>query len=226
MQDCLYAFSIWKQGFQFIAHHWPSLDQWDKILKLVAVIVGGAWAWMNYLRGRTFKSRLELSVTGKLRKVEGSLHVTTTVVAKNVGLSKVILEQMGSGITYALYSEDSNSADGVSLKELELTSSIFTEHDWIEPGEPISTEVFAILPVDDSATALRIGVAQLGRSNFWQFFSHRVPAHAQSAEEAARKNTQWSANAVLSIEDEHETKAKEPILKRIADFLRGERNDQ
>lgn len=220
MRDCLSLPSIWNNGIQFLRQYWPSLDEWDKLLKLAAVLVGGSWVLMNYLRGRTFKSRLEFSVTGGLRKVGDKLHVTTTVVAKNVGLSKVILEQMGSGVTYGFYHEDSSSPEGISLRELGITSRIFTEHEWIEPGEPISTEVFVILPVNDSANALKVDITQLGRS---QFFSRKAPTPAKTPEEAARKNTQWSASMVLPIVDEPEPEVKVPILKQIIDLFRGEK---
>ena len=43
----------------------PSLTAIDTVVKIAAVIVGGAWTYLNYVRGRTYSRRLELAVSGE-----------------------------------------------------------------------------------------------------------------------------------------------------------------
>jgi hypothetical protein len=146
---------------------WPTLDQWEKLAKIAAVVLGGAWVLMHYWRGRTFKSRLELAVSADVQKLDGRLQVTGKVVAKNIGLSKIALENLGSGIQYSLYKQDSTSADGVTATELDFATDVFKDHEWIEPGETVSDEFFSVIVADDSVIALKLRVNQLGRPQTW-----------------------------------------------------------
>ena len=77
-----------------------TLDVIDKVVKIIAVILGGIWTYLNYVRGRTFKRRLEPKILGKISR---GVRVDTWMVsgiaqAKNVGLSKVDIEASGTAI--------------------------------------------------------------------------------------------------------------------------------
>jgi hypothetical protein len=47
----------------------------DKFVKGVALVAGGLWATMNYQRGRTYKQRLEPTVSGEIFSKNGSDYV-------------------------------------------------------------------------------------------------------------------------------------------------------
>jgi hypothetical protein len=68
-----------------------TLDAIDKSVKVVAVILGGIWTYLNYIRGRTFKRRLEPRISGEVCMVSSTSTpmISGSVQAKNVGLSKV-----------------------------------------------------------------------------------------------------------------------------------------
>jgi hypothetical protein len=38
------------------------------VAEIIAVFVGGAWAYFNYFRGRTYKPRIELSLQAEFLK--------------------------------------------------------------------------------------------------------------------------------------------------------------
>lgn len=200
----------------FLCRHWLTLDQWEKLSKIAAVFVGGAWVWMNYWRGRTFKSRLELEVSASIKRLEDKLQIAGKVVAKNIGLSKIELEKYGSGIVYSLYTEDGTSSKGVVATELDVVTEVFKDHQWIEPGETVSDEFFSILSADNSCIAVELRVNQLGRSQFWGRIRSKADA---TAEEIARRNTQWSANAVLPVDAFVVEAPKQSFLMRLIDGL-------
>lgn len=88
-----------------------ALDRLDKIIKVVAVVLGGIWTYLNYVRGRTFKRRLELSVTEKLLQSGSNILVTGVAQVKNVGLSKVSISRTPSAIMIDDLYIDSSAPD-------------------------------------------------------------------------------------------------------------------
>ena len=76
------------------------LDIVDKVTKVVALLIGGAWAYLNYVRGRTFKKRLELKISAKEVRSNAGLLLSGAAQIKNVGLSKFPIEQKGTAILF------------------------------------------------------------------------------------------------------------------------------
>src|ERR1700675_1127674 len=75
-----------------------ALDVVDKVIKILAVVIGGAWAYLNYVRGRTYKKRLETNVSGEWFENKGLSFLSGSAHLKNVGLSKFPIEQKGTAI--------------------------------------------------------------------------------------------------------------------------------
>jgi hypothetical protein len=44
----------------------------DTTSKIAIAIIGGAWAWLTYVRGRTFRRRLEPKITGQILLEKGT----------------------------------------------------------------------------------------------------------------------------------------------------------
>jgi hypothetical protein len=42
------------------------------IFEILAILVGAAWTYLNYIRGRIYKPRLECSVDAAIRKHSGT----------------------------------------------------------------------------------------------------------------------------------------------------------
>jgi hypothetical protein len=118
------------------------LDVADAIVKFAALVVGGLWALMNYRRGRTYKRKLELGITGKLFRRNGKLYLSILCRLKNVGLGIYPIKQEGSACQIFAF---------MRLKpEHVRTYSVFTDHGWIEPGEQIEHPLIVRIAVDES----------------------------------------------------------------------------
>jgi len=114
------------------------LDYAEKVLKVLAYLVGGTWVYFNYFKGRTHQPRLEVKVA--LLKINDQKPGLLRVVAqaKNVGLSKVELSEKGTAVL--IQGHDASSAV-MDWKHLHAYP-IFTErHHWIEPGVTIEDQL-------------------------------------------------------------------------------------
>jgi hypothetical protein len=155
------------------------LDIIDKLVKIAAVIVGAIWAYLNYVRGRTFKKRLELKICGKTVCRSATLLLSGSAELKNVGLSKVAIEQRGTAILiYDLKAATLPEKEPINaVEERTLVLSVFENHGWIEPGETIQQSFLLQLPEIQE----RIGIKLELRI---------VAAHIE-----------WNANSIIELED-------------------------
>jgi hypothetical protein len=154
------------------------LKDWDtafgiaqKGLTIIGIIVGAIWAYFHYFRGRTYKPRLETSVSGKLLKQNETLLLVANIRIRNVGLSKIDIKQKGSGMRIIGLEKKENvktieKYEGVRLK----TVSIFNKHSWIEPGETIEDVHTLILP-DNEYFGLKLDVRLITKKITWRFSS-------------------------------------------------------
>jgi hypothetical protein len=131
----------------------PVLDTIDEAVKVAAVLVGGGWTYLNYRRGRTFRTRLELDLKGSIGEQGGAQFFLGECQAKNVGLSKVPVKKIGTGVSVFALRLVPRKGGGHRVVEEEVdVRSLFAKHGWIEPGETISEPVLLALP--PSATPL------------------------------------------------------------------------
>jgi hypothetical protein len=109
------------------------------IVETAAVIVGGIWAYYKFFRGRTFRPRLELAISGRASEATGLTNVLISVQLNNVGLSRVAISQEGSAIR--VFATDPTKTDGPAEWQRAITVGVFEKHGWIEPGETITDQV-------------------------------------------------------------------------------------
>jgi hypothetical protein len=130
-----------------------SLTTADEVLKGLAVIVGGLWTYLNYVRGRTFSKRLEIELTGTVSERDEVYFFNGLCRAKNVGLSKIPLTQINSGLSVSAV-RLAKAKDGWLYTEDEelIALPLFERHGWIEPGEAISEPI--AVPVAKSSKHL------------------------------------------------------------------------
>lgn len=144
------------------------LDVIDKVTKIAALLVGGAWTYLNYLRGRTFKKRLELRISGKEIQNGDARFLSGTALIKNVGLSKFPIEQRGTGILLSSLKAPAPSQYAALMLEEEIgASEVFTDHAWIEPGETISEDFLVRLPADDERVATKLDLRVVAAGIEW-----------------------------------------------------------
>ena len=133
-------------------------DVWDiaaHIGTLIGLLVAGVWGYFNFIRSRTYYPRMELGVTGEIRSKDGYRFLVPRITLKNIGNSQIRLVQEGSGykIFFATGKVDSNGELGWSKGE--QTYEMFTDHNWIEPGESIFDER-SVIPVPVDCIAVKI----------------------------------------------------------------------
>jgi hypothetical protein len=176
------------QAVQNAAHPGGSrvtLDAIDKIVKIVAVILGGVWTYLNYVRGRTFRRRLEPKISGKIASgVDiGTWMVAGMVQAKNVGLSKVDIEASGTAIVIEDMVLGASKKGIPKIVEVEIVGGVlgvFKRHRWIEPGETIEESFAAPLPVRSDRTGVRLWLRIVSRHKIF-------------------KNIEWNADSIAEL---------------------------
>ena len=69
------------------------LESWSNVgrnaVQILALLVGGGWAWLKFVRGRTFRRRGELTVEGALHAFAGESALVVRVAFKNTGLARI-----------------------------------------------------------------------------------------------------------------------------------------
>jgi hypothetical protein len=115
-----------------------ALSNIKTVIETIAVIVGGVWAYYKFFKGRTFRPRLELSVSARVAESKGLTNVFASVQLKNVGMSKVEISQKGTALR--VLATDPTKTDGPAAWEHAVTVGVFESHRWIEPGEPIADQ--------------------------------------------------------------------------------------
>src|ERR1700722_18201487 len=142
------------------------IDDWSKLFQIAAIVLGGTAAYIKWFRGRLYKSRLELNVQGILfGPANGQL--LATVRMKNLGLSKLRIEQVGSGLR--MFSERALQS-GVEPLAAEwkhrATFPVFEEHGWVESNEVIEQQLLVDLP-EPKARSYRLELWIASPKNVW-----------------------------------------------------------
>jgi hypothetical protein len=137
------------------------------IAAIIAIVVGGIWTYLNYFRGRTYRPRLECKLDVTLVKDHSRSFLNIAANVKNVGLSRVQIQQKGTALlVHALQPQSSPSVPMRSHWDPNYrVFEVFKDHEWIEPGEPISQPLFVQLP-HQPAPAYRL-VLKLTSGGIW-----------------------------------------------------------
>lgn len=138
------------------------LDVAEKILKIVAYIVGAGWVYFNFFKGRTYRPRLETRVSGQLCRRGSPELVQVTFEVKNVGLSKVDVAQTGTAMRLLAY--DPDTAGG--WRHLQ-TLDILVRHGWIEPGEVVIEQALHAVELT-KICAVKVEIVITGETTMWE----------------------------------------------------------
>jgi hypothetical protein len=124
------------------------LEDGGRILTMLAIAVGGAWVYFNFFRGRTYRPRLELSITGVHTFGSSNSMMVLTASLRNVGLSRVAIAPKGTVCTVSALPAQEASALPRLIQEWEQphVSRILSAHEWIEPGETVVEQLLVALP--------------------------------------------------------------------------------
>jgi len=148
-----------------------TLDIILKILNVLAILIGGFWAYFKFIKGRLFHPRLELNLEGQLLQNNNVFHLLLKYEVKNVGLSKVNINTDNSGIRVKKYYPQLDSMEIENVKWNHLGSfPIFEKHKWIESGETIKEN--SLLSIKDSENVFYQAVIRLvGQGQTWEIIN-------------------------------------------------------
>lgn len=130
----------------------------------LAVLVGASWAYFKFVKGRTFRPRLEVQVSARWLVVDASDRIHVQIVLKNIGASKVTLRQQGTGLSVSGLAEAQPVAPTTASWVCFRIFEIFLDHAWIEPGETIADDLLLSLEVPRPATVMLHARLVLSRS--------------------------------------------------------------
>jgi hypothetical protein len=127
---------------------WPGdLKTWADVIgtavTTIAVVVGAIWAYFKFVRGRTFRPRLEVGLFGQWRIIDDQHLLHARITVKNIGASKVDLLQEGTALAvYRLKPTAPSEPDTWGWDDDTYTAhEILEDHQWIEPGETVSDDL-------------------------------------------------------------------------------------
>src|SRR4051812_8046519 len=75
------------------------------VIEILALMIGGSWAYLKFFRGRTFAPRAELTIDADLYRFDDDLALRVNVAFRNVGLSVIRMPKHGVG--FKVYSLES-----------------------------------------------------------------------------------------------------------------------
>ncbi len=146
----------------------------------LAIIVGGIWAYFKFAKGRTFRPRFEVDMSGQWQKVDGKQLLQARIRVKNIGASKVTLLQKGTGLRVSVLAKDQPSPPARVKWDSQGVYGVLVEHKWIEPGETVSDDLMLDLGMSEPVPVFFEGrlIWQRFGSNI-EFSAHEViPADA------------------------------------------------
>ena len=138
----------------------PTLQAWADIVQktaaTVAIVGTAGWAYFKFVRGRTFRRRVELTISGEVRRGQGVVYLLTNSTAKNIGLSKFEIDHEKSGLRVMTHASE-GAVTEPKLADWEPLSAwpVFEAHGLLEPGEPAAEELLIEIP-DEGFSAFRL----------------------------------------------------------------------
>jgi len=125
---------------------WLSIT--DIILKDVALVIAGVWAYWKFVKGRTHKSRIVPEITWKVIPNGENDQLCVTAKITNTGLFASTIEERGF-IIQILEPIHSDSDNIQKLRWRDIGQfNVFTEQDMIEVGEVMQEELVITIPHD------------------------------------------------------------------------------
>lgn len=182
------------------------MDSWDRVTQsilnvaqTIAIVVGAAWVYFKFIRGRTFARRAELEISGGLMEIADRQVMKAVIELKNTGLSKLPL-RVDLNSVELLATPSSSWAAQTNLRwEKRMDTPILGDHKWVESQETISDEV--LLPIDtregDPWLAFRLHVEVWGKRPWYR-----------------RKGTKWVANTIVPAQTAKATMTGTPTVNK------------
>lgn len=155
----------------------------EKIVAILGILVGGIWVYINFIKGRIYRPRLEQNITARLFEQKGAHLLLVNLELKNIGLSRVSLQQEGSGLRLffakPLKLNNPEARNGIVLQvdwERQATFSALTKNKWIESKEVIVEQQLLDIP-PDRPTAFKLEWCIVSSRAIWKtWLRGKVPS--------------------------------------------------
>jgi hypothetical protein len=112
----------------------------QQLTTTAAVLVGGGWAYLKFVRGRVYAPRAELTVTAEMYASPAGRMLVCRVDLANKGLTRLWLQPDGQVVRLHISQPSANSPAVVGEEKVGVVP-VFTGHDWLEAQETISEDV-------------------------------------------------------------------------------------
>ena len=144
-------------GLCLVVHYGSATVDWTRtkdfteafanVTQSLALIAGGVWAYFKFAKGRTFRDRLIVTVSGRFVSIDGSVFLVVTNLLHNVGLSRIAFSPKVSLLNVFEYLP-AGTEQIVSVSNKRLTSfRVLADNDkYIEPNEIIERQCLIALP--------------------------------------------------------------------------------
>ena len=146
-----------------------TLDQLDKLVKILAILAGGVAAYYKFVKGRVHVSRLELKVSGSILSKDNVNYLLTTACIKNIGLAKVDIDHEDSGLRIISCKPMANvtTAQLPDWQDNASVFNVFEDDPWIEPGETVEEKYLIAIPAYNQAP-FRLQLRIVSENGWWQ----------------------------------------------------------
>ena len=133
-----------------LAQSKDALAACQSVATILVAFLGALWAYFKLIKGRVYNRRLEPAIKAKVLKAEHHTCILVSITIKNVGLTRVDLDQSSSTIIVNVYSARDYVSEfhNALWREVGIVQALL-HHSWIEPGELVSEERLIALPHDD-----------------------------------------------------------------------------
>ena len=144
-----------------------NLETAKNVAQILAVVAGGVWAYYSFVRSRTFKPMLDLSLTGAMHICEGgTADILFTLQIKNIGKARVKIAQEGTALTiWEAVPITAETPTSPAWRQV-VVASVFKKHDWIEPGETIRDPQIWKVSLNET-TAFKLDLRILCKRTVW-----------------------------------------------------------
>ncbi|MGH9432850.1 MAG: hypothetical protein ACRD3T_15020 [Terriglobia bacterium] len=139
------------------------------MVEIAAIAIGAVWTYFNFIKGRTYKPALALSVQGMIKKVADCEYLDASVAVKNVGRAKVDVSRKGTALIIwetRLFPPQEFAYEAI-WEEL-ATYPVLEAQAWIEPGEEVEDQILIALPSRNDRAACKIELRVASQSLAWK----------------------------------------------------------
>jgi hypothetical protein len=165
------------------------------LLTVLGIIVGGLFAYYKFLKGRVFKARLELKVSGKITTSGTKRVLIAAAQLKNTGLAQVYLSPLTSINLYRSAPLTSPEKERQPAWAEPVNSfPMFVTHTWVEPDETIYDQILIELR-DEQDTAYRLELFVRSR---WPSLKERFAAWQKHQ----KLGGEWTSNSIAEEKQE------------------------